>query len=103
MLVDEGASDRLREAEIEKGGPCIVFHMAKRAGAFFARPRIAGEYGHPAWSGLSVNRCWMRRVENQDVEFVHATRKPLQRPNRKLLRLLLHSAAIALNGAHIAT
>src|SRR5262245_9296032 len=34
----------------------------------------SGEFGHPAWSGLSDEFDWMRRVENQAVEFVHATR-----------------------------
>jgi hypothetical protein len=29
---------------------------------------------HPAWSGLPMNSKLLRRAENQDVEFVHATR-----------------------------
>src|SRR5882672_600106 len=41
-----------------------------------------GVLGHPAWSGLSGDRCWMRGVENQDVEFVHATRNRPQGGHR---------------------
>src|SRR5215510_9077537 len=66
------------------------FHIRRDRPASTARGRESREpQGHPAWSGLSVFSCWMRRVENQDVEtdtwnsdtwdsdveFAHATRK----------------------------
>ncbi len=75
LLVFECAGDGFGEAELEKRGQCRIFHVAKPAG--LQKGAVAGsrgEAGHPAWSGLSMSSEMKRRVENQDVEFVHATR-----------------------------